>query len=144
MDDASQILVVDDDSGIRRTLREVLQLAGLRYTGFSLGSTALAALLSGRLRPRAIVLDLHLPDMSGLQLIRSLQGNGIRFPTLVISGLLEIPPPDLIARIGCQAYLEKPFTVQGFLDALASLAEADRQDARGSRSASLRSLEAFP
>lgn len=144
MNENPWILVVDDDAGTRHLLCDILTSAGFKYTGVALGTTALAMLLSGRLQPRAIVLDLHLPDMSGLQLIRSLQGNGIRIPTLVISGLLEILSTEQLVRIGCQAYLEKPFSSRLFLETLAPLAGAEPEDGKVPESIFHHHLEVLP
>lgn len=127
METKDWIMVVDDDHGIRKVLRQFLEMGGFACTSHSRCATAMAELLDGPPHPQALVLDLHLPDVSGLELVRGLHGMGLRIPTMVISGLFDSLSPEQMSSIGCQAYLEKPFTHQQFLRAVREILDGRNQ-----------------
>ncbi|MET0771550.1 MAG: response regulator transcription factor [Candidatus Limnocylindrales bacterium] len=110
--DRPPILVVDDDAKIRRLVRTYLERDGPRVVEAADGPTAVAALR--RARPALVVLDLMLPGIDGLSIIRDLRASGRpaaeRPPILVLSarGLTSDRIEGL--SVGADDYLAKPFS----------------------------------
>jgi DNA-binding response OmpR family regulator len=102
---ASSVLIADDDEDIRALVAAVLNNAGFHARAVDGGVPALAAD-----EPGIYVLDVRMPDMSGLEVCRQLKANGqITSPVLLISA--ESSNADIAAGFaaGCDDYLPKPF-----------------------------------
>jgi CheY-like chemotaxis protein len=92
------ILVVDDESAVRLTLRRMLERSGFRVVAYEDGPQALAALERGEAAD-AILIDRSMPGLSGEQVIDRLEQLGIRLPILVLSGhsSVELSSPSVVA-----------------------------------------------
>jgi DNA-binding response OmpR family regulator len=101
------VVVVDDDREIRGLVRDVLEQDGLQVTAVGDGE-ALLALLPGH-HPDLVILDLMLPGMQGLDVLRKLQDHG-RIPTVVVSGKGEESDRVVGLELGADDYLVKPFS----------------------------------
>jgi len=106
-----RILVVDDERAVRESLRRALTLEGYEVELASDGEEALERLRSGELRPDAIVLDVLMPRLNGLDLCRSLRASGDRVPVLMLTARDEVD--DRVAGLdaGADDYLVKPFSL---------------------------------
>jgi DNA-binding response OmpR family regulator len=82
------VLLVDDDAAIRRTVAGGLELEGFRVVAASGGRAALEAI--DRVRPAAILLDLTMPDLDGLDVLRRLRAAGNDVPVCVLSARDEV------------------------------------------------------
>src|SRR5690606_35419483 len=82
---AMDVLVVEDDDILGMALRRGLEDAGHRCTWTSSGAKGLDVAVSQKCD--AIVLDLMLPDRSGLDVLRSIRGQGIRTPVVILTAL---------------------------------------------------------
>lgn len=105
MTSASSILIADDDEDIRVLVSTVLTNAGFRAEAVNGGVPVLAAD-----QPQIYVLDVRMPDMSGLEVCRQLKAKGqLTSPILLISA--ESSTDDIAAGFaaGCDDYLPKPF-----------------------------------
>ncbi len=102
-----EIFVVDDDPGVRETLSLVLSTGGYQVICFADG----AALLSvARTRtPACILLDVHIPGKSGLDILKELRGEDYPAPILVISGQGDITMAVSAIKNGALDFIEKPF-----------------------------------
>ena len=134
------VFVVDDDAGVREALSSLLSSAGLRVAAFASAAEFL------RVQPlnssNCLVLDLHLPDISGLDLQQQLADvNGP--PIVFISGHGDIPSSVRAMKAGAIEFLPKPFSDQELLSAIENAIVKDR-GARQSRAelAELRRLYA--
>ena len=83
MSAALPLLVVDDEPSFRRLLRTSLSAQGYRVLEAGTGQGAIDSL--GRDAPEVVLLDLGLPDMDGLEVIRRVRGSGARTPIIVLS-----------------------------------------------------------
>lgn len=101
------IVVVDDDPGLRRIIRDVLEEDGFRVTAVGDGE-ALLSLLPGH-HPDLVILDLILPGVQGLEVLRRLQNLG-RVPTIVVSGKSGETDRVVGLELGADDYLVKPFS----------------------------------
>ena len=103
--DGSTIAVVDDDPDVLDSLKFLLEVAGHRVTTYG---SAVEFLAAGAPRPACLILDHHMPQMTGLELVGRLRRDGTRIPTLLITGS---PAPSILARaaqLGVERVLEKP------------------------------------
>src|ERR1700722_13772719 len=83
MNASTKVLVIEDDALIRRLLRATLPSRGFAVTEAASGAAALDLLKSEP--PDLIILDLGLPDMDGLSLLRHIRGGGSHIPIIVLS-----------------------------------------------------------
>ena len=126
------ILVVDDDRSLRDALRRALTLAGHEVETAENGQQALGGAAASD--PEAIVLDLGLPDMDGLEVCRRLRGAGNRVPVLVLTARDAVEDRIDGLDAGADDYLVKPFDVgelKARLRALLRRAEPDAQTGDG-------------
>jgi two-component system alkaline phosphatase synthesis response regulator PhoP len=101
------VVVVEDDSEIRSIIHDVLVEDGLRVTTFGDGESLLA-LVRGH-HPDLVILDLMLPGIQGLDVLRKLQDHG-RIPVIVVSGKKAETDRILGLELGADDYLVKPFS----------------------------------
>lgn len=100
-------MVVDDDADLRVLIRDVLEEDAFRVTAVGDGE-ALLGMLAGR-HPDLVVLDLVLPGISGLDVLRRLQDHG-RVPTIIVSGKGSEADRVVGLELGADDYLVKPFS----------------------------------
>ncbi len=101
------VVVVDDDREIRGLVRDVLEQDGLQVTAIGDGESLLALLPAHH--PDLVILDLMLPGVQGLDVLRKLQNHG-RVPTIVISGKGDEADRVVGLELGADDYLVKPFS----------------------------------
>jgi len=97
---------MDDDPSIRRALDRLLRSAGLSVEAFASAAELFAR--ESPVRPMCLVLDIHLPDMNGLDVLRRVIAADPGLPVLIITGELD---PDLrkqALQAGAAAFLIKP------------------------------------
>lgn len=104
----TKILVVDDDRLIRRLLRASLPSRGFAVTEAETGAAALDVLK--REMPELIILDLGLPDVSGLGLLRNIRGDS-NVPIVVLSYTASVTTKVEALESGASDYVTKPFNV---------------------------------
>ena len=104
-----RILIVDDDRALRDALRRALVLGGYDIVPVENGETALAEV--ARSEPDAIVLDIGLPDIDGLEVCRRLRGAGNRVPVLMLTARDAVADRIDGLDAGADDYLVKPFDV---------------------------------
>ncbi|SEF79339.1 response regulator [Bosea lathyri] len=102
-----RILVVEDDPVLADGLKVGLALAGMTVDGVANCVDARAALAASEFD--AVVLDLMLPDGSGLDVLRALRAGGDRTPVLLLTALDELPDRIKGLDTGADDYLGKPF-----------------------------------
>jgi two-component system KDP operon response regulator KdpE len=107
MADGIPVLIVDDEPPIRRLLRTSLGAQGFAILEAADGASGLASV--ARDRPELIVLDLGLPDMDGIEVIRSLRAGGDRTPVVVLSGRGDETGKVAALDAGADDYVTKPF-----------------------------------
>ena len=110
----SQILVVDDEVGIRELLSEILRDEG--YQVRLAQNAGEARQIRGRLRPDLVLLDIWMPDTDGITLLKEWASTGqLTMPVVMMSGHGTIDTAVEATRIGAYAFLEKPIALQKLL-----------------------------
>src|ERR1700761_569872 len=103
----SEIFVVDDDPAVRDTLTVVLSSGGFDVLCFADGAALLAV---ARTRtPSCILLDVHIPGKSGLDILKELHGEDYPAPIFIISGQGDIAMAVSAIKSGALDFIEKPF-----------------------------------
>jgi FixJ family two-component response regulator len=112
------VSIVDDDASLRRSLRNLLMSAGLRAETFE---SAEVFLESGALgNTGCLVLDLRMPGMGGLGLLRRLADSGTRIPVIILTAHADDDMRQRMLQVGATAFLEKPVRGPALLQAIRS------------------------
>ena len=114
-----RILVVDDDRAVRESLRRSLQFNGYQVDLAGDGQQALEAVLSQR--PDAMVLDVMMPRLDGLEVCRRLRSTGDDLPILVLTARDAVSDRVSGLDAGADDYLPKPFALEELLARLRAL-----------------------
>ena len=126
-----RVLVVEDDKAIRNLIITTLETQGYQYSTAANGSQALLEAASSR--PDVLLLDLGLPDMDGVEIIRKIRGWS-EMPILVVSARSEDRDKVEALDAGADDYLTKPFSVDELLARLrVALRRVKKEADRGSR-----------
>jgi len=118
------VFVIDDDPSFRRSTEMLIESAGLSVQTFN----SAEEFLRGRRpdAPACLVLDVRLPQLSGLDLQRELAKAGVQIPIIFITGHGDIPMTVQAMKAGAVEFLTKPFREQEFLDAIQRAINSDR------------------
>src|SRR5436853_6473076 len=117
----AQILVVDDEAAVRESLRRALSLEGYAVELAADGAEALYRLDAGDLRPDAIVLDVLMPNVDGLETARRIRGTGSKTPILMLTARDEVEARVAGLDAGADDYVVKPFALAELLARLRAL-----------------------
>ncbi|MDW5444626.1 response regulator [Polaromonas sp. SM01] len=113
----ANILVVDDELGIRDLLSEILNDEGHQVELAENAAQARAA--RNRARPDLVLLDIWMPDTDGVTLLKEWSSSGLlSMPVIMMSGHATIDTAVEATKIGAMAFLEKPITLQKLLKAV--------------------------
>ena len=113
----ANILVVDDELGIRDLLSEILNDEGHQVELAENAAQARAA--RGRSKPDLVLLDIWMPDTDGVTLLKEWSAGGLlTMPVIMMSGHATIDTAVEATKIGAMAFLEKPITLQKLLKAV--------------------------
>jgi len=131
---AETILLVEDDPSISRGLMMNLQLEGFRAVAATDGAEALR--LAQSQRPDLIVLDMMLPKVDGLEVIRTLRARHEDVPIVVLSAKSDEADKVLALSLGADDYVTKPFGLAELLARIRAALRRRRQDRHSQREAS--------
>jgi two-component system alkaline phosphatase synthesis response regulator PhoP len=114
------VLIVDDDSAIRRVVRTVLEADNFDVVEAADGPAALLLLdaINGR-GPEAVVLDIMMPGIDGIEVCRRIDHDRVK--VVMLSARDDADTRDQAAKAGADAYLTKPFSAIELLDAVEKL-----------------------
>ena len=131
-DDKRLVHLVDDDEAIRRSASFMLRTSGLVVKTYASGMELLAAATA--LQPGCILLDVRMPEMSGLEVQQALRERGILLPVIVMTGHGDVTVAVQAMKAGAVDFIEKPFEKSVMLAALeegfARLERSERSAAR--------------
>lgn len=109
-DGGPTVLLVDDDPAIRRVVSAGLELEGFTVVAASGGRAALEAM--PRVSPAVVLLDLGMPDLDGIEVLRQLRASGDETPVCILSARDEIDDRVGGLEAGADDYVVKPFALQ--------------------------------
>jgi len=118
------VYVIDDDGGMRQAVQDLVESIGLRAEAFATGEEFLKRPHTAG--PSCLVLDVRLPQMSGLEFQQKLAEVGVRVPIIFITAHGDIPMSVKALKSGAVEFLTKPFRDQDLLDAIQQALQRDR------------------
>ena len=116
MDDAAIVCVIDDDEDVRNALKHLFRSIGRAVETFPSPQAFLAYPLADR--PSCLVLDVHLPGQSGLDLQAALEEAGPNIPIVLVTGHGHVPTRVRAMKAGAVDFLEKVYEDQSLLAAI--------------------------
>jgi two-component system response regulator FixJ len=116
MPESYVVAVVDDDDAVRQSTAALLKRAGHRVDSYTSGAEFLASDLARDLG--CILLDMRMPGMDGLAVMRGLREREVALPILVLTGHGDIPMAVEAMRLGAVDFLEKPYPPATLLEAI--------------------------
>ena len=118
------VFVIDDDRGMCQAIQDLVESVGLHAEAFTTGEEFLKKPRTAD--PSCLVLDVRLPQMSGLDFQRRLAELGVGIPIIFITAHGEIPMSVRALKSGAIEFLTKPFRDQDLLDAIQQALQRDR------------------
>jgi FixJ family two-component response regulator len=112
------LILVEDDPSVLRALRRLVLSAGFRVIAFDRPRAVLDSDLPKS--DACLVVDLQLPEMSGVQLCETLAAAGCRLPVVMMTGHLDQASGDMVRRTKAVAVLFKPFSRDSLLEAIST------------------------
>jgi len=110
------VAVVEDDVAMRKSIERLLQAGGFSTSAFACAQDLLDSDLART--ASVLVLDIHLHGMSGLELQQRLLATGSKCPVIFITAFDDEATREQAMRLGCTAYLLKPFESQQLIEAV--------------------------
>ena len=117
------VFIIDDDRGMRAAIQDLVESVGLRAESFATGEEFLSRQRAAN--PSCLVLDVRLPQMSGLDFQRRLAETGVQIPIIFITAHGDIPMSVKALKSGAVEFLTKPFRDQDLLDAIQQALQRD-------------------
>ena len=118
MSEPARVFVVDDDQGMRDSLRFLLEAAGFAVETYASGPAFLEA--GGAEKSGCLVTDVRMPDMNGLELHGKLMATGHQIPTIFVTAFPDRRVRDRALRAGGICFLSKPFARDDLLGCIQS------------------------
>jgi FixJ family two-component response regulator len=118
------VFIIDDDRSMRQAIQDLVESVGLRAESFATGEEFLNKKRPSD--PSCLVLDVRLPQMSGLDFQRRLNEMGIHIPIVFITAHGDVPMSVRALKSGAVDFLTKPFREQDLLDAIQQALQRDR------------------
>lgn len=135
------VYIVDDDDGMRRALTVLMTTVGYQPVAFARPAEFLEKYDPGQ--PGCLVLDVRMPEMSGLEVQQQLNRAGSMLPVILITGHGDIPMAVQAMKDGAFDFLQKPFRDQELLDRINAALKLDAENRESvERLADLKSREA--
>jgi len=119
------VFIVDDDRSMRQAVQDLVESVGLRAESFATSQEFLSRQLTSD--PSCLVLDVRLPQMSGLDFQRQLNEIGMQIPIIFITAHGDVPMSVRALKSGAVEFLTKPFRDQDLLDAIQQALQRDRE-----------------
>ena len=120
------VYIVDDDDGMRRALTVLMTTVGYEPVAFARPSEFLTKF--DRTRASCLVLDVRMPEMSGLEVQQQLNRSGAMLPVILVSGHGDIPMAVQAMKDGAFDFLQKPFRDQDLLDRINAALKLDAEN----------------
>ena len=118
------VFIIDDDRGMRQSIQDLVESVGLHAESFATGGEFLNRKRTND--PSCLVLDVRLPQMSGLDFQRQLAEAGMQIPIIFVTAHGDVPMSVRALKSGAVEFLTKPFRDQDLLDAIQQALKHDR------------------
>jgi FixJ family two-component response regulator len=112
------IAIVDDEAPVRTGLARLMRSRGYQVAGYASGTDFLRSLDSSR--PDCVLLDLHMPVLSGCEVLAALRKRSESIPVIVVTGNADADIPQKVTALGAMSCLNKPVDAPTLFDAIDS------------------------
>jgi signal transduction histidine kinase len=126
--EAPLVLIVDDDVSVRRSTARLLRSSGMRAASFASAQHLLDS--ENTIEADCLILDVRMPGIDGLQLMRRLRANSQRIPVIFFSGEATPEDEDWALRAGALAFLQKPVGKSALLRSIQTAVESAKHATR--------------
>ena len=116
MINVAPLLIVDDDTDVRDSLRALLESAGFTVRDFDSAKKVLAD--SSISQGACLIADIRMPDMDGLELQEELSRRQVGLPVIIVTGHGDVPLAVRAMKAGAIDFIEKPFDGEHMLDSV--------------------------
>jgi FixJ family two-component response regulator len=123
---APTVFIIDDDRGMRQSIQDLVESVGLHAESFATSGEFLKRKRTND--PSCLVLDVRLPQMSGLDFQRQLAETGMQIPIIFVTAHGDVPMSVRALKSGAVEFLTKPFRDQDLLDAIQQALQRDRAE----------------
>ncbi|RDJ13947.1 response regulator transcription factor [Rhizobium grahamii] len=110
------VYVIDDDRQVRESLLDLFMVTNKRASAYASGAEFLESADTGA--PGCVVMDLHMPGETGLDVQSRLISQGIKMPVIFLTGRADVPSSVTALKAGATDFITKPFRNQDLLDAV--------------------------
>ena len=117
------VYVVDDDAAMRDSIAELVESVGMRAELYPSGPSFLVAYAPQP--PCCLVLDVRMPEMSGLTLLQRLQAQGSPLPVILLTSHGDVPMAVAAMKAGAIDFVQKPYREQALLDSIQAALAVD-------------------
>jgi two-component system, LuxR family, response regulator FixJ len=135
-DEALDVTIVDDDPAVRDSLGTIFEIEGFRVRTYADGDLFLADVK--RIQTDCVILDVHMPRRSGLEILQALGGFAYSAPIFIISGQGDIPMAVNAIKAGAHDFIEKPFDADTIIERVRDAVAARRRRDAGANSSTLK------
>jgi len=111
-----RVAIVDDEPSVRRALARLLSASSFDAKTYGSAEEFIESIHGGI--PECLVVDIHMPELTGLDLQRYLARAGVKIPTIVITAFNDVETREQCAAIGATAFLTKPLHGPTLIDAI--------------------------
>ena len=112
------VFVVDDDEVVRDSLKVLLELRKYQVHDFGSAAAFLSAHQRVTVTSGCLILDIHMPDMTGIELLRELRAKGDRIPTILVTGRRDTATQTHAQSLDAVALLDKPISHPALFSAI--------------------------
>jgi two-component system, LuxR family, response regulator FixJ len=126
---APVVIVVDDDEAIRESLSALLGSHGYGVQSYARATDFLQSAASCAAHGGCVLLDVRLPDLTGLEVLHRLSEAFFRLPVIMITAYGDVPMAVAAMRAGAADFLEKPYTEEDLLGSIAAALQRERREA---------------
>jgi len=110
------VAVVDDDPEMRASLAALLDALGYRAETYDSAETFLTC--ASTCKASCLVIDINLGDITGVELVHQLSADGLKWPIIFMTGLVDATVRNQAMALGPIAFLQKPFRANDLVDAI--------------------------
>jgi DNA-binding response OmpR family regulator len=122
-----RLLLIEDDVNVAQVLSDTFEKQGHVLKVFHSGEEGLAEL--NRERPDAVLLDLRLPKMGGLDILRQIRSRDTELPVIIVTGYPDHKDIAEAMRLGVTDVVQKPYVLKHFSEALTRISKRGPSDA---------------
>jgi FixJ family two-component response regulator len=122
------VAVVDDEAPVLKALGRLLRLADWGVVTFDSGESFLASLAAQR--PDCVILDVHMPGLSGFDVLSRLRAADLELPVIFITASDDPDVADRAKEAGACTLLRKPFSNEALVDAVSAALRREPREAR--------------